>query len=255
MPRQTVASRTAALVGAFALVAIAGPAAAQSNGKGFLFKRPLGSFSLHAGYAVASAGSDVFSEATRQLTLDKGDFSALAYGGDIAFALTPRTDLVFMGEFSASNANSEFRAFEDNNDQPIEQATHYKRLPLTLGLRYYLTDRGRSVGQFAWIPSRYSPFVGIGAGAMWYRFRQDGDFVDFNTEDLEVFSADLQSSGWTPMAQGTAGLDYTIGPWFALTAEGRYGWAKARLDPNVFEGFEKIDLSGFAGTLGFKVRF
>jgi hypothetical protein len=46
-----------------------------------------------------------------------------------------------------------------------------------------------------------------------------------------------------------------MGPWLALTLEGRYQWAKATLDPNTFEGYDKIDLTGFTGTVGFKVRF
>jgi hypothetical protein len=234
---------------------VSGQSASAQNGKGFLFKRPVGSFSLHAGYAVANAGSDVFSEATRQLTLSKGDFAAITWGGDISYAASPRTDLVFDGGFAASNANSEFRKFEDNNGAPIQQVTKYKRVPLTIGLKYYLTDRGRSVSEFAYIPSKYAPYIGLGAGAMWYRFEQNGDFVDFNSPILEIRTFTLPSSGWAPMAQGTAGVDFTVGPWLALTTEGRYQWARATLDPNVFEGFDKIDLSGFTGTVGFKVRF
>jgi outer membrane protein W len=249
-----VAGRALALAAALAFSAIAPPASAQS-GKGFLFKRPTGSFSLRAGYALANAGSDVFSEATRQLTLDKNDFSAITWGGDISYSATPRTDLVFDGGYSSSSVPSEFREFTDNNDLPIQQSTKYRRVPLTVGLKYYLADRGRSVGEFAYIPSKIAPYVGVGAGAMWYKFEQNGDFVDFNTPDLEIFSATLESKGWTPMGQGTAGVDYTIGPWLALTGEGRYQWARARLDPDVFSGFQKIDLSGFTGTVGFKVRF
>lgn len=243
-----------ALVAALALAGTSQPASAQ-NGKGFLFKRPVGSFSLRGGYAVANAGSDVFSEATRQLTLSKGDFSAITWGGDVSFSATDRVDLVFDGGFSSSSAPSEFRHFVDNNDKPIEQSTMYRRVPVTVGLKYYLADRGRSVSQFAYIPKKYAPYVGVGAGAMWYRFEQNGDFVDFNTPNLDVFSATLQSGGWTPTADGMAGMDYSVGPWLALTAEGRYQWARARLDPAVFSGFDKIDLSGFTGTVGFKVRF
>jgi outer membrane protein W len=155
----------------------------------------------------------------------------------------------------ASTTPSEFRKWVDNNDQPIRQSTKFRRIPLTIGLKYYLTDRGRSVSQFAYIPSKVAPYVGVGVGGMYYRFSQDGDFVDFNTTDLEVFSATIEDSGWTPTANGTLGFDYTIGPWLALSTQGRYQWAKARLDPDQFQGYEKIDLTGFAGTLGFRVRF
>jgi hypothetical protein len=240
----------AALAG---LVVLAPGARAQSNGKGFLFKRPAGSFAIRGGYALATAGSDVFSEATTQLTLDKRDFSALDFGGDISYSLGARTDLVFDGELMSSRKNSEFRDWVDNNDKPIEQTTKFKRIPLTVAFKYYPAGRGREVSQFAWIPSRYAPYVSVGAGAMYYRFQQTGDFVDFKT--LDVFSTTVESSGWTPMGQGAAGVEYNVGPWLALTGEGRYVWAKATLDPNAFEGFDKIDLTGFAGTVGFRVRF
>lgn len=244
-----------AVAGLVALVALAPTAQAQGGGKGFLFKRPIGSFSFYGGYAVANAASDVFDDATSQLTLNRRDFSDWMLGGDISFAATEKVDLVFDGNFTSAGKASEFREFVDNNDQPIAQKTKFKRVPLTAGLKYYFADRGRAVSQFAYIPKRYAPYIGVGAGAMYYRFSQSGDFVDFNTPDLEVFGATIEDNGWAPMAQGTAGLDMSVGPWLAVTAEGRYQWAKARLDPQQFEGYDKIDLSGFTGTVGFRVRF
>ena len=136
---------------------------------------------------------------------------------------------------------------------PFEQSTKFKRVPLTIGLKYFLTSRGRSVSQYAWIPSRYAPYVSVGAGAMYYSFEQKGDFVDFQTLNVETLT--VESSGWAPMGRGAAGLEYTVSPWLALTGEGRYVWAKATLDPNAFEGYDKIDLTGFTGTVGFRVRF
>jgi len=250
-------------IAAVAMIAstIAGPAAAQGSGKGFLFSQPVGSFSLRAGYAFASAGSDVFSDAMSQLTLDKSDFGAFSWGGDISVALKPRWDIVFDGGASSTTQESEVRDFVEDlpsgGSAPIAQSTQYRRVPLTIGMKYYLRDRGRAVGQFAYIPSKYAPYVGLGAGAMYYKFKQNGDFVDFasDPEFPDIFTAELESSGWTPMAHGAAGIDYTVGPWLALTAEARYQWAKARLDPEVFVDYDKIDLSGLTGTVGFKVRF
>jgi hypothetical protein len=248
-------ARLGALVAAclVALTAFAPSLGAQSNGKGFLFSKPVGSFSFRAGWAVANAGSDVFADATSNLTLTKGDFSGFDWGGDISKSMGDRFDLVFDGEVAKSSANSEFRKFIDNNDQPIEQSTKFKRIPLTLGLKYYLTSRGRSISNYAYVPSRYAPYVTVGAGAMYYSFEQKGDFVDFQTLNVEPLT--IESSGWAPMGRGAMGIEYTVGPWLALTGEGRYVWAKATLDPNAFEGYEKIDLSGFTGTVGFRVRF
>src|SRR4029453_6825362 len=227
-----------AAAGLIALMAFAPRLEAQGNGKGFLFSKPVGSFSFRAGYAMANAGSDVFDDATTNLTLNKSDFGGFDWGGDISSSTSDRFDLVFDGEIATSTSSSEFRKWVDNNDQPIEQETKFKRVPLSFGLKYYLASRGRSVSQFAYIPSRFAPYVSVGAGAMYYSFQQKGDFVDFQT--LDVFNSTLESSGWAPMGRGSAGLEYTLGPYLALTGEGRYVWAKAKLDPSAFEGYEKI---------------
>ena len=135
---------TSLLLAVAAVSATASAAASQSSGKGFLFNQPAGSFSLRGGYAYALAGSDIFDEATTQLTLSKRDFSSLTFGGDISWSMKPRVDLVFDAEFSRASKDSEMREWEGTDDLPIVQSTNYRRVPLTVGLRYYLTDRGRS---------------------------------------------------------------------------------------------------------------
>jgi outer membrane protein W len=243
------------VVRAFALAALAavGSAAqAQDSGKGFLFARPDGSFTLRGGFAMANAGSDIFSFATDELTLRRGDFSSVSLGGDLAFSLRSNLDLVLSASYAGTSKRSEFRKWLDNHDLPIEQNTKFARAPITASLKYYLTDRGRSVGSFAWIPSKYAPFVGAGAGLMYYRFQQVGDFVDFDTHN--VFSHDYDSSGWAKTAHVLAGFEYSLGTRWSLSTEARYGWAKADLGDD-FSGFKPIDLSGFTTSVGLLVRF
>jgi hypothetical protein len=236
-----------------AMLALAPGVGAQGSGKGFLFHKPVGSFAFRGGYAVANASSDVFNDATTQLTLNKGDFSGFNFGGDISYSMGDRWDVLFDAEAATSSKSSEFRNFIDTDNKPIEQTTKFQRVPLTLGIKYYLTSRGRSVSQFAYVPTKWAPYVSVGGGAMYYYLQQKGDFVDFQTRD--VFNTTLESSGWAPMGQGAAGVEYSLGPWLALTGEARYVWAKATLDPSAFEGYDKIDLTGFTGTAGIRVRF
>ena len=253
--RPGVRPNALAAAGLIAVCAFAPGVGAQGSGKGFLFKKPVGSFAFRGGYAVANASSDVFSDATTQLTLDKGDFSGFNWGGDISYSTGDRWDVLFDAEVANASKSSEFRNFIDNNDQPIEQSTKFQRVPLTLGIKYYLMSRGRSVSQFAYVPSKFAPYLSVGAGAMYYDFEQKGDFIDFATDPPDVFNTTIESSGWAPTGRAAAGVEYSIGPWLALTGEGRYVWAKANLDPSAFEGYDKIDLTGFTGTVGFRVRF
>ncbi len=240
-------------VGLAVLVALPVAAGAQNAGNGFLFGTPAGAVTFRAGWAAARAGGDIFGFTTNQLTLNRGDFSSPNVGMDLAFHVFGQTHVVLSGDFSGMQKKSEFRCCIDNNDQPIEQTTSFRRIPLTLSVKQYLTSTGRSVGKFAWIPSRAAVYVGAGGGAQYYRFRQDGDFIDFDN-DYRVFHDIFESHGWTPMGNVLAGFDYTLSPRYAVTTEGRYVWSHADLS-NDFSGFKPIDLSGFATNVGLTIRF
>src|SRR6266513_1994456 len=111
-------------------------ATGQSAGDGFLFGKPQGSFALTVGYAGANAKSDIFSFTSRQLTLNRRDFSGPSV--DLGVALGDRTDLVFSAGYSGMNRKSEFRDFVDQNNAAIEQSTMFQRVPVTVSLRQNL---------------------------------------------------------------------------------------------------------------------
>jgi hypothetical protein len=235
--------------------AIVGPAEAGAQ-NGFLLGTPSGSVSIRAGYDHALAGSDIFNDPTTtgQLTLSKSSYSGPQAAVDLGVRLSDRLDVVLGSSYAGSRARSEYRDFIDNNNLPIEQTTTFQRVPITGSLKMYLTSRGRSIGRFAWVPNRVSPYVGGGGGFIWYKFQQQGDFIDFNSSNQRVFNATYASSNWTAEAHAFAGLDYSINPRLALTAETRYTWGRAGLSAD-FSGFQRIDLSGIGATAGLSVRF
>jgi hypothetical protein len=157
--------------------------------------------------------------------------------------------------FADAEARSELRNWEEEDGRPIEQTTRLRRRPLSVSLKGYLMDRGRSISRFAWIPAPVAPYVGAGAGIMWHSFEQSGDFVDdLDPEDAFIYSDIYRSSGTSPTAHVLAGLDVSVGPRFVLTAEGRYLWASDEMGRD-FVDFDDIDLAGFQATAGISVRF
>lgn len=242
------------VLGALLLLGTTFPRAAraQGAGAGFLFQQPVGSITVRGGYAHASASSDLFDFVTNTLTLGRSDFSSPMAQADLAVRVAPRLDLDLGVGVARASSQSEYRKLVDQNNQPIQQTTSFLRVPITADVRLYLTQPGRAIGRFAWVPSRFAPYVGIGGGMVGYEFRQTGDFVDPSNNN--VFNSDLKSSGWVPVAQGVVGADYTLSPRFALTGEAKYLWAHARPNDS-FSTFDRIDLSGFTTTLGLKLRF
>ncbi len=226
----------------------------ETNGakEDFLFKEPKMFLGLRLGLFFPRAGSDLFDMVTRELTIKKSDFRALDFGIDAGFNLSERLDLVFRYDFSDRTKDSEFRDYIDEQGWPITQRTDFSESSLTAGIRYLFIPQGRAVGHLAWVPNRFVPFAEIGGGALWYRFRQSGDFVD--SQKLEIFSATLSSSGWTHTEYLGTGVDIYLYSSAFLTLDFRYSWAKRDLNGS-FSGFDPIDLGGFRATAGIDWHF
>ncbi len=255
----TLPGRAALAAAALAALALPAAATAQQN-RDFLFRTPRATLGLQVGYAVPAASSQIFDFTQKQLTVQRADFRSPTFGGELAIRVTPRVDVAMDVSYARSRKLSEFRDWVDGNDLPIQQTTEFQRVPLTFGAKLYLMDRGRSVGRFAWIPSRWAPFVGASAGWVWYRFDQNGDFLDeadciANPDTgCDIFSDRYLSDGSAPTIHAFGGADWSLSPNFLLTARARYAWARADMGGD-FLGFDRMDLSGFQATAGISVRF
>ncbi len=236
---------------ATALLISESPLQAQRSGDGFLFSRPGLMVNLHGGLARPTADSELFDFVTDILTVDTNDLIGGAFGGALYIPLSSRVDLDFSATYSSRTTRSEFRNLIGTDELPIEQETQFTRVPLLVGARYFITPRERTIGSLVWIPTDYAFYVGGGAGAMWYRFRQDGEFVDF--QDDTIFRDELLSQGWSPAAQFTGGLDLSLSPRIGMNIEGNYLWGRASLSRD-FEQFNRIDLSGFSALVGITLR-
>lgn len=213
----------------------------------FLFRKPAGFFGFRMGRFFPRLDSDLFDMVTEELTLEKSDFRSWDLGFDGGFSMNEWFDLVISFDSSTRRKASEFRYYIDEYGMPITQTTTYSQVPLTVGIRFLPMPRGRQVGNYAYLPSPFVPFLSGGGGILWYHFRQHGYFVDYST--LEIFHADLESSGSAPVIYLGGGADIRIFRSAYLTLDLRYSWANDDLDGD-FVGFEPIDLSGLRLTAG-----
>ncbi|OLC88634.1 MAG: hypothetical protein AUI86_03235 [Gemmatimonadetes bacterium 13_1_40CM_3_66_12] len=239
------------LLTATAVATISRPSHAQTAGDGFLFRVPVGTWSVRGGFDHAFASGDLFNFVTKQLTIDRSDFSSATFGSNVAVRVSPVTDIVFDISYASVSRLSEFRDWVDQNNLPIQQRTSLRRVPITLGVRHYLSARGRAIGRFAWIPAAHDTYVGLGAGLMQYRFHQIGDFVDPQT--LNVFPDEFESKAWTPVLHALAGVDLGLARFLMVNGEARYTWARGPMGRD-YVGFHRIDLSGLSLTAGLSLR-
>lgn len=228
-------------------------AQAPRSSPDFLFGAPRGSVSIRWSWDIHHARSDWFDFVRQQLTLERGDFVTRGIAGDVNVAVTPRLDVVGSAEYTRRESFSEYRDLVDNNRQPITQTTRLRQATFTGGVRYLLTDRGRSVSSLAFLPRRLVPYAGGGGGVLYYSLLQFGDFVD--VADFDVFADRFPSKSWTPVVYVNGGLDYRFAQRWGATLDVRNQWASADLDERVFTGFEPLDLSGVRVSAGLHVLF
>jgi hypothetical protein len=243
-----------ALLGA--LLVTAAPAAAQPSVRlpspDFLFGTPQGSAGLRGGWVFARGGSDWYDFVTDTLTLERKNFNRPAVGVDLGVAVARRLEVVFSLDFGRSATDSEYRDFVDNRRLPIQQTTSLQQTNLSGGVKFYLLDRGREVGQVAWIPRSVVPYVGAGAGALFWEMMQTGDFVDF--ADNHVFLDTFLSKGVAPSGHIFGGVDLKVWKRIYLTLDARYLWAAGDLGRDWVD-FEPIDLTGTRVAAGLNFVF
>ena len=224
----------------------------QSAEADFLFGRPTIALGIRALWSRPRGDSDIFTFVTEELTLSKSDFNAPGVAVDVGFPLTSRLDVLAGVEFDQAKTDSEARHFVEDDGLPIQQETTLRQVNLSGSLDFALTPRGRSIGRYAWVTARVTPYVGVGGGLLWYQFEQIGDFVDSLDPDLAIVSARLVSDGWTVSSHVLVGVDIKLTHRLSLTTDVRYRWANATLSQD-FIGFDPIDLTGL--RIGSGVQF
>lgn len=255
-PRHRRALARFALLGCAFITPLAAHAQAQRSD--YLLGRPKATLTLRAGVGRPNASDGVFavtdSVGRKLLTLSPDQFVGANFGADLGVPFTQKLELQLSLSSSSRQAESEYRDYVDNRDLPIDQATRLQRVPISLGLRYNFVPAGRSISRLAWVPSRLVPYAAVGAGAMYYRFRQNGDFVDFRSRSLDVFTATLEAKGWAPLGYAAGGLTWSVLPAVALNTEVRYDHSSTPMRGD-FTGFGRTSLSGVAINTGLQFRF
>ena len=224
----------------------------QDREPDFRFGPPAGWVGVRVSKLFASADGELFDLVRDELTIDQRDFDTPEISLEIGIPAAPRVDFTLDAGFSRASINSEFRNTVDQFDLPITQTTRLTEVPLGGSIRFLVLPRGREIGRFAWVASDFTPYVGAGVGGLWYRFEQQGDFVDF-VDDI-VFEDRFESSGWGLSSHVFGGASIKINRWLALAMEARYLWSTVQLGRD-FVGFDDLNLAGFKITTGLNFTF
>jgi opacity protein-like surface antigen len=196
------------------------------------------------------ADNDLFRDVNELFTrdaslegVDSSDWIGVSGGAEYSFKLgAAPVELGFHVDGYGRTLETSYRDFTDDFGGEIFQTLKVTIVPTGATLRLVPGWRGS-----------FQPYVGGGVDAVWYRYEQFGDFIDFFDPDLTVTGFSFLDEGWAFGVHVVAGVRIPINYDFAITAEGRYLWAETEMGGDF--RLNRIDLTGASVTLGLMVRF
>jgi hypothetical protein len=214
---------------------------------------PANAMQLRFGAYFPAGGGEFWDETEDVFTLDSDDFRSFIFGISYVRSLTNRVELGFNLDFYSKTVRSSYRDFVDDRGREILHETRLELTPLTVDGRYLLNGRYRlrPGGRRVLKPVYY---VGGGLGALFWRYEETGDFIDFTTDPSEIFPARFVEDGTAFEVHALAGLELPLGRPASFLLEGRLSAASTSLAGD-FAGLGDIELGGASVYLGFAFRF
>lgn len=187
--------------------------------------------------------SDLFTDVEELFGAEPSDFRGFTGGLEYGIGLGDRVEIGFHVDGYGRQISTSYVDYEHADGFPIVQDLQLAIVPVGASLR--LMPFGRR--------ARVSPYVTVGGGVYFYQYEEQGEFIDFFTEDLDIAFDSFVSTGAAPGFHAAGGLRVALNHDFSLTGEVRYQWAEADMGDDFDQN--RIDLGGTSVTLGVHLRF
>lgn len=200
------------------------------------------SFRLRLGLFSPSGDSEFWDDNEDIFTGEAGDLEDASFSADLYWPRNERVGVLFsVGAYQGSQSQA-YRDYTDDLGRDVRHRTRLSLAPVTAAFVVNLAGKDAGV----------RPYVGAGAGFYWWEYRESGDFIDFDAEEIfqETYEADGVALGYFLVA----GLEIPVRKNWSIFAEAR--WTKAEDDLNgPLEDFGEIDLGGREVSAGVSWKF
>lgn len=203
-----------------------------------------GSVRILLGQFDPDCDSQYWDEKFTDFTGSAKDFEDYIFQVDYRFPLSHGTALLFgLGWYEGATTQA-YRDYVDAGGNDISHKTALSTGDLSMAWIFEFGQRRNAV----------TPYIGLGAGYLWWELEEAGDFIDFGDPDLPIFNARYRSTGSTWELFAVVGVDFRISHSASLVVQARWHDADDELGDD-FAGFGTIDLSGLDYSLGVSFNF
>ncbi len=201
-----------------------------------------GAVRFYLGLYEPNADSQYWDETFDVFSGSSSDFEDFIFGFDYLWRTSRNGGLLFGTSFYDGKATQAYLDWVDGDGRDVSHLTSLSLADLTAA---YMIQFGRHTVR---------PYLGAGAGVLWWKLQEEGSFIDFGDPELPVIYASYRADDTTWEVFALAGLDVRLGGRWSFFFEGRYRWAEDELNRD-FAGFGTIDLSGYQVEGGLSYGF
>lgn len=216
-------------------------------GIGLMLSAPASTFAsgieLRLGGFDPRGDSDLFDDVGELYAVRPRDFRGFTGGIEYSLGVGDHVELGFHLDGYGRTVTSSYRDFEAEDGSPIFQDLRLNVVPLGATVRFLPAGRR----------ARVSPYVAAGADIFFYKYEEQGEFIDFFSDGLDISSDAFVSEGATGGFHVAAGLRVPVSHDFSVTGEVRYQQARTRMNDDFSQN--ELDLSGTSATVGVHLRF
>lgn len=220
------------------------------------------SVAVRLGFFSPRISSELWDENLDTFAVERSDFDAFIGGVELAVPVSRRVD-VSVGVASATRTTtSNYLDFVRDDDTEIIQDIRLRDTPVTVGVRFlplrseerdrHRGRRDRRSSRAAYRPNRVNPYVSAGLGLHFYEYREEGEFIDFDTFD--IFVDRFTDRGLALGGYVGGGVEFRVSRQILVFGEYRRHWASGEHGDD-FEGFGPFDLDAHEVTGGIALRF
>ena len=199
--------------------------------------------------SAQSAEYTLFQDVCELFFVGEGDFDGVYGGIEYNQVLTDYVEVGIHYDYYSNTLDTSYRDYTRPDDSEIRQSLRLRVAPLGVTVRFLPTSKGHKI----------VPYVGGGVDALFYKYEEYGDFIDFFDPELAILPDHFVSEATAFGYHALGGLRVYLNRDFAVVGEGRYQWGSDDMGddfaPNEPGLVNKIDLSGWTFTVGVHVRF
>jgi hypothetical protein len=177
------------------------------------------------------------------------DFNAVFGGVEYNTRLAEYVEVGFSIDGLSRKVDTSYRDYLHSDRSEIQQTLKLEMMPIGATIRLIPTGKR----------TRVAPYLGGGIDAVYYKYEEYGDLIDFGDPTHPIGPGALHSQGVAFGVHAVAGVRVYLNRDFAIVGEGRYQWAQKDMAddfvPNESGLINRIDLTGPSVTIGVHVRF